>query len=46
MAWRGQGDKPLSEPTMESLLTHNASLGLNKLTEHDVTAILEHTATG
>ena len=34
MAWRRPGDKPLSEPWMESLLTHisvYASLGLNEL---------------
>ena len=32
MAWRRVGDKPLSEPTMFSLLTHiNASLGPNEL---------------
>ena len=32
MAWRRLGDKPLSEPMMDSLLTHiYASLGLNEL---------------
>ena len=31
MAWCRPGDKPLSEPMMVSLLTHNASLGLNEL---------------
>ena len=34
MAWRRPGDKPLSEPTLVSLLTHiYASLGLNELNE-------------
>ena len=32
MAWRWQGDKPLSEPVLVRLLTHiYASLGLNEL---------------
>ena len=31
MAWRRPGDKPLSEPMLVSLLTHNGSLGLNEL---------------
>ena len=31
MAWCRSGNKPLSEPMMVSLLTHNASLGLNAL---------------
>ena len=32
MAWRGPGDKPLSEPMMVKLPTHiHASLGLNEL---------------
>ena len=31
MAWRRPGDKPISEPMMDSLLTHT-SLGLNGLT--------------
>ena len=34
IAWRRQGDKPLSEPMMVSLPMHiNASLGLNELTQ-------------
>ena len=32
MAWRRPDGKPLSEPMMAGLLTHNASLGLNELT--------------
>ena len=38
MAWRRLGDKPLSEPMMDSLPTHNiyASLGLNELTGPDL----------
>ena len=31
MARRRQGDKPLSVPVLVSLLTHNATLGLNNL---------------
>ena len=31
MAWHQEGDKPLPEPMMISLLMHNASLGLNEL---------------
>ena len=32
-AWRRQGDKPLFEPMMISLLRIYASLGLNELTK-------------
>ena len=31
MAWRRQGNKPLSQPMMVKSPTHNASLGLNEL---------------
>ena len=37
MAWRRPGDKPLSEPIVDSLLTHitlYASLSLNELMYH------------